>query len=85
MAKPGDGGWNVAEPPVIAYGPFSPAADFFTVLLFTLESNLGLDGQSLAGRPYLGSIWEPTIGGKRSSRLIALNEMLLEPKSQGIQ
>jgi len=70
---------------VIAYGPFSPTTEFFTVLFFTLESTLELDGQSLAGQPYLRSIWEPTIGGKRSSSVIALNETLIEPKSEGIQ
>ena len=80
-----DARWNVTEPPVIAYGPFSPGTEFFTVLFFTMASTLKLDGQALPGRPYLRDIWEGTIGGERSSSVIALNETFIEPKSEGIQ
>lgn len=73
--------WTVAEPPVIAYGPFGPGAEFFTVLFFTVESAVELDGRTLPGRPYQRDIWESNIGGKRSSSLIAMNESLIEPRT----
>ena len=75
--------WTIKEPPVIAYGLFAPSAEFFTVLFFTMESALELDGEALPGQPYLRDIWESTIGGKRSSSVIALNETLIEPRQQG--
>jgi hypothetical protein len=72
--------WTITEAPVIAYGPFGTSVEFFTVLFFTMESALELDGRVLPGRPYRRDVWERTIGGERSSSLIALNESLIHPK-----
>jgi len=77
--------WTVTEAPVIAYGPFTPGTEFFTVLFFTMASTLELDGHALPGQPYLRDIWEPTIGGRRSSSVISLNETLIEPGADRVQ
>ena len=75
-----DARWTITEGPVIAYGPFGPDTEFFTVLFFTMQSALALDGRTLPGRPYPRDIWEASIGGVRSSSVIALNETLIEPR-----
>ncbi len=77
-----DARWAVTEAPVISYGPFGSDAEYFTVLFFTMESTLELDGQALSGQPYPRDIWEKTIGGKRSSSLIAVNESLIHPRPE---
>ena len=74
--------WTIEAPPVIAYGPFAPGAEFFTILFFTVESALEIDGRVLPGRPYPRDIWEKSVGGHRSSSLIALNESLIEPRDR---
>ncbi|MAE65852.1 MAG: hypothetical protein CMJ18_16400 [Phycisphaeraceae bacterium] len=71
--------WNVVDPPVIAYGPFTPEKEFFTVLFFTYESGIEIDGQRAPGKPFARDIWQNSIGGVRSSSCIALGETLIEP------
>lgn len=71
--------WSVAQPPVLAYGPFGPAREFFTALFFTDQSTIEVDGRRVAGRPYARDIWEHTIGGQRSSSVFALAEACMEP------
>jgi len=70
--------WTVTEPPTIAYGPFREGVEFFTILFFTMESTVEVDGRQIEGKPYLRDIWKPTIGGDRSSSVFALSESLIE-------
>ena len=70
--------WNVTEPPVVAYGPFREGIEFFTMLFFTMDSTIELDGSPIEGKPYLRAIWNPSIGGDRSSSVFALSESMIE-------
>ena len=75
--------WQKLESPVIAEGPaptFGPDRDFFTVLFFTWTATIQINGHLCPGQPYTRGIWEPSIGGQRSSRVFALAEtMILTP------
>ncbi|MDP7129749.1 MAG: hypothetical protein QF437_04635 [Planctomycetota bacterium] len=75
--------WNVTEPPVIAYGPFREGIEFFTMLFFTMDSTIELDGSPIEGKPYLRDIWKPSIGGDRSSSVFALSESMIETTADG--
>ena len=70
--------WHVSEAPVIAYGPFQEDAEFFTLLFFTDDSTVELDGKMIEGEPYPRDIWKASIGGERSSSVFALAETLIE-------
>ena len=69
--------WRMAAPPVIAQGPFVPGSHFFTILLFTYESSIELDGHAVPGNPYERDIWIKSIGGLRSSSVVAISETLM--------
>ena len=71
--------WVVEEPPVIAEGPagtFNADYDFFTLLFFTFDARLEVDGEPVQGRPYVRDIWRRSIGGDRSSCVFALAETM---------
>lgn len=70
--------WVVTEPPVIADGTFRSGTEHFTVLFFTDEASVELDGHRIAGKPYPRDIWKPTLGGERSSCVFALAETLIQ-------
>lgn len=70
--------WNVTKPPVIAYGPFKEGIEFFTILFFTMDSSIEVDGKQIKGKPYLRDIWKPSIGEMRSSSVFALSESMIE-------
>jgi hypothetical protein len=70
--------WHVTQEPVIAHGSFSAGTEHFTILYFTDEATIEFDGEPIEGAPYLRDIWQPSIGGMRSSCVIALAETLLE-------
>jgi hypothetical protein len=70
--------WHVTEPPVIASGTFRPGTEHFTLLFFTDDAEVELNGRRIEGRPYERDIWQPTIGGMRSSCVFALAETLIE-------
>lgn len=70
--------WQVAMPPVVADGSFRAGTEHFTVLFFSDKASLELDSQAIAGRPYPRDIWQPSIGGQRSSCVLALAETLIE-------
>ena len=57
------------------------STEHFTLLFFTDAASVQRDGQSIEGQPYLHDIWKPSIGGERSSCVIALAEILLEFQS----
>ena len=70
--------WHVTEPPVIADGSFRSGSEHFTLLFFTDNATVELDGRSIDGKPFRRDIWKPTIGGERSSCVFALAETLIE-------
>ena len=70
--------WQLTEPPVIADGTFRAGTEHYTILFFTDAASVELDGRRIEGQPYPRDIWEPTIGGQRSSCVIALAETLVE-------
>ena len=72
--------WGQIQPVVIACGPWpgaSPSNYVSSLLHFTDESSIHLDGRAVEGKPYPRDIWRPTIGGDRSSCLFALSESLM--------
>lgn len=72
--------WTVEQPPVIAEGfagLFSEEVDFFTMLFFVDEATILLNGNRVAGRPYLRQTWRRSIGGDRSSCIFALAETMI--------
>ena len=72
--------WRVEEPATIHWGP-APSGQknlhIFSLLYFTRDTALSLDGQSIAGEAYTRTIWHSTIGGDRSSCVFALAETLM--------
>jgi hypothetical protein len=70
--------WRVTGPPVIAEGSFRTGTEHFTVLFFTDEASVELDGKRIEGKPYSRDIWKPTLGGDRSSCVFALAETLIQ-------
>ena len=73
--------WQITEPAVVAAGTFRPGTEHFTLLFFSDAASVQRDGQSIEGQPYPRDIWKPSIGGERSSCVIALAESLLEFQS----
>ena len=72
--------WRNIQPPIIAEGPaptFGLDRDFFTLLFFTDEAAITLNGQPVSGTPYLRDIWRQSIGDERSSCVFALAETMI--------
>ena len=72
--------WSQIQPVVIAAGPWpdaEPTNYVCSLLHFTDESSIQLDGRAIEGKPYLRDIWRPTIGGDRSSCVFAISESLM--------
>ena len=72
--------WGRIQPAVIAAGPWpgaSPSNYVCSLLHFTDESSIELDGRAVEGMPYMRDIWRPTIGGDRSSCVFAISESLM--------
>lgn len=73
--------WTQIEPPVILEAPapkFSPDSDVFSLLFFAGGASITLNDQVIAGQPYLRDIWQPSIGGERSSCVFALSETFID-------
>ncbi len=69
--------WNLSEPATIHWGPVPsgiPNVQIFALLFFTYDVSLIYNGDSVEGAPYTRDIWQPTIGGDRSSCVFALAE-----------
>ncbi len=78
--------WSVTDPPVIHWGPVpSGTADMhiFSLLYFTCETELTVDGGTVEGAPYTRDIWRASIGGDRSSCVFALAETTINLKTAG--
>ena len=72
--------WNVTDPAVIHWGPTPSGTEnmhIFSLLYFTCETELAVDGVAVEGRPYTRDIWRTSIGGDRSSCVFALAETTL--------
>ena len=69
--------WTVTDPAVIHWGPTpsgTPNMQIFSLLYFTYETELSVDGRVVEGAPYTRDIWRTSIGGDRSSCVFALAE-----------
>lgn len=73
--------WNVTEPAIVHWGP-APSGkkdvQIFSLLHFTWDTSLTVQGQSINGESYSRDIWRTSIGGDRSSCVFALSETLLD-------
>jgi hypothetical protein len=67
-------GWTVTDPPVVMNTPWRDDQEVFSILYFTDEATVELDGGAVAGNPYPRDIWKDTLGGDRSSCVFALSE-----------
>ena len=73
--------WSGLAPCVILDAPvpkFSEDRDVYSLLFFAEEATITLNGAPVAGRPYLRDIWQPSIGGERSSCVFALSETFIQ-------
>ena len=69
--------WTEIESPIILEAPapkFTPDRDVFSLLFFAGGASITLNGRPVPGQPYLRDIWQPSIGGDRSSCVFALAE-----------
>ncbi len=75
--------WSQIEPVIITAGPWpaAPCNYVHSLLHFTDESSIQLDGRAIEGKPYPRDIWRPTIGGDRSSCVFAISESLMTVES----
>ena len=75
--------WSQIQPVIITAGswPAAPCNYVHSLLHFTDESSIQLDGRAIAGKPYQRDIWRPTIGGDRSSCVFAISESLMTVES----
>ncbi len=71
--------WSQIQPVIITAGrwPADPCNYVHSLLHFTDESSIQLDGRVVEGAPYSRDIWRPTIGGDRSSCVFAISESLM--------
>ncbi|MBI85509.1 MAG: hypothetical protein CMJ81_20135 [Planctomycetaceae bacterium] len=77
--------WQITQPAVVAAGTFCPGTEHFTLLFFSDAASVQRDEQSIEGQPYPRDIWKPSIGGERSSCVIALAESLIELHSDDVK
>ena len=72
--------WTDIQSPVILEAPaprFREDRDVYSYLFFSSGSIL-FDGTPIEGDPYIRDIWKPSIGGDRSSCVIALSETFVD-------
>lgn len=67
-------GWTVAAPPEVLNTPWRDDQEVFSILYFTDQASVELDGVAIAGSPYPRDIWQDALGGERSSCVFALSE-----------
>ncbi len=69
--------WSSLEPPLILEGPgpiSQGRAVTYSLLFFTDEASITLDGKDVGGSPYMRDIWVRAIGRPGSSCVFALAE-----------
>lgn len=72
--------WTDIKRPVILEGPapnFREDRDVWSYLFFS-GGKIEFDGTSVEGQPYVRDVWKPSIGGDRSSCVIALSETFVD-------
>ncbi len=73
--------WSELQAPVILEAPapkFLEDQDVYSYLFFTEGGTITLNGQTVEGRPYTRETWKSSIGGDRSSCVIALSETFIQ-------
>jgi hypothetical protein len=60
---------------------FKPNQDVYSHLLFTDEAAIRIGDRQIEGETYRRDIWQQSIGGERSSCLVALSETFIEVPS----
>ena len=73
--------WHHLAPPVILEAPapaFKPNQDVFSHLFFTDEASIRIGDREVEGQPYTREIWRKSIGGDRSSCVVALSETFID-------
>ena len=76
--------WSNLEAPVVLEAPapmFKPNQDVYSHLLFTDEAAIHMGDRQIEGEPYRRDIWQQSIGGERSSCVVALSETFIEVPS----
>ena len=72
--------WTEIQPPVILDAPapkFRQDCDVYSYLFFAAAASISLNEQATPGQPYITDIWQPSIGGDRSSCVFALSETFI--------
>ncbi|HCP99483.1 MAG TPA: hypothetical protein DIT99_01735, partial [Candidatus Latescibacteria bacterium] len=73
--------WEALQPPVIleaAAPKFHESRDVYSYLFFADVAQQLLNGHLIPGDPYITDIWQPSIGGDRSSCVFALSETFIQ-------
>jgi hypothetical protein len=73
--------WLALQPPVVVEGwapEFSADYDLFSILIFAEDAGLSLNGRPVPAKPYRRDIWQRSLGGDRSSCVIALAETMIK-------
>ncbi len=70
--------WRISQPPEVINTPWRNNQDVFSILYFTDRATVQLDGEPFLGQPYLRDIWRDTLGGDRSSCVVALAESFFD-------
>jgi hypothetical protein len=73
--------WEALQPPVILEAPapkFHESRDVYSYLFFADVAHQLLNGHLIPGDPYITDIWQPSIGGDRSSCVFALSETFIQ-------
>ena len=76
--------WRHLAPPVILETPapaFKSDQDVFSHLLFTDEASIRIGDHEVEGQPYRREVWRKSIGGDRSSCVVALSETFIDVPS----
>jgi hypothetical protein len=73
--------WERLEKLVLLDGPapkFSADRDVYSLLFFAESARISVNGRAVPGAPYLRDIWKSSIGGERSSCVVALSETFID-------
>ena len=70
--------WERIQPPLVG-PPVLNQSIVFTVLCFTDEGRISLNGEPVIGRPYPREIWRASLGDAHSSCVFALAETMIQP------
>jgi len=70
--------WIVSDQPIVLNSPWRDGKHVFSILYFTEEATVTLDGVVISGKTYPRDIWRDSIGGDRSSCVFALSESFFD-------